>query len=276
MRIRRYRGCRENISSTAGSALQMTPPAFAGMSCNRRPQCASRALTCWKSTIDAAARNALDAWLARRGLSKRELILLQTGNKRTMRGWLPSRATNTKYWPVERWAEVIRALRGARPDAAILLMGVPREFALNAQIIRTAAVPGLHNVADDLPIRILLPLVRTPLMQSPSSCRHGTCVNAACRTQPSDGQGFLGHPILSCIGRGESRRPPSRSSARLMDVPTFWASKPPAVFIAVRRELDRQHPALDAQAIVHYRGSLLQGHCAIRRWVATSRRVTIK
>ena len=37
-------------------------------------------------------------------------------------------------------------------------MGVPREFALNAQIIRTAAVPELYNVADDLPIRTLLPL----------------------------------------------------------------------------------------------------------------------
>jgi heptosyltransferase-2/heptosyltransferase-3 len=109
--------------------------------------------------IDAAARSALEPWLARRGLSNCELILLQTGNKRTMRGWLRRRATNTKYWPQERWAEVIRALRAARPDAAIVLMGVPHEFALNAQIIRRASAPGLHNVADDLPIHILLPLV---------------------------------------------------------------------------------------------------------------------
>jgi heptosyltransferase-2/heptosyltransferase-3 len=131
-----------------------TPPAFAGMLPPSQKRIDSNAAL----SIDAAERSALDVWLTRRGLSNRELILLQTGNKRTMRGWLPGRSTNTKFWPVERWAEVIRALRIARPDAAILLMGVPREFALNAQIIRRAAEPELYNVADDLPIRILLPL----------------------------------------------------------------------------------------------------------------------
>jgi heptosyltransferase-2/heptosyltransferase-3 len=40
-----------------------------------------------------------------------------------------------------------------------VFLGVPREFALNAQIMRRARVPGLCNVADDLPIRILLPLL---------------------------------------------------------------------------------------------------------------------
>jgi heptosyltransferase-3 len=132
-----------------------TPPAFAGMLPPSQARIESNAAI----AIDAAARDALDMWLARRELSNRELILLQTGNKRTMRGWMPSRATNTKFWPRERWAEVIRALRAVRPEAAILLMGVPREFALNAQIIRSAAVADLHNVADDLPIRILLPLL---------------------------------------------------------------------------------------------------------------------
>jgi heptosyltransferase-2/heptosyltransferase-3 len=109
--------------------------------------------------IDPAQRSALEPWLARRGIARRELLLIQAGNKRTMRGWLRRRATNTKYWPDECWAEVIRALRAARPDAAILLLGVPQESAINAQIMRHANVSGLHNVADDLPIRILLPLL---------------------------------------------------------------------------------------------------------------------
>ena len=132
-----------------------TPPAFLGS----LPPSTSRIQSNAVIQIDAAERSALEPWLARRGLTHRELILLQTGNKRTMRGLLRGRATNTKYWPQERWAEVIRALRAARPQAAIVLMGVPREFALNAQIMRRAAVPGLFNVADDLPIRILLPLL---------------------------------------------------------------------------------------------------------------------
>jgi ADP-heptose:LPS heptosyltransferase len=132
-----------------------TPPAFAGLLPPSQARIESRAVL----SIDAATRSELEPWLARRGLRDRELILLQTGNKRTMRGWLPQRATNTKYWPPERWAEVVRALRAERPEAALVFMGVPREFALNAQIIRRARVPGLHNVADDLPIRIMLPLL---------------------------------------------------------------------------------------------------------------------
>jgi len=132
-----------------------TPPAFAGILPSSQSRIESRAVL----SIDAAARSELEPWLARRGLSDRALILLQTGNKRTMRGWLRQRATNTKYWPPERWAEVVRALRAARPEAALVFLGVPREFALNAQIIRRARVAGLHNVADDLPVRILLPLL---------------------------------------------------------------------------------------------------------------------
>src|ERR1700683_5373800 len=107
----------------------------------------------------APSRSALEPWLARRGLTNRALILLQAGNKRTMRGWLRRRATNTKYWPPERWAEVVRALRAARPEAALVFMGVPLEFCVNAQIMRRARVPDLYNVADDLPVRILLPLL---------------------------------------------------------------------------------------------------------------------
>jgi len=131
------------------------PPAFAELLEPAHERIASSAVL----NIDAQARSALEPWLARRGISNRELILIQAGNKRTMRGWLRQRATNTKYWPEERWADVIRALRAARPDAAILLLGVPHEFALNAQIMRRANVLGLHNVARDLPIRILLPLL---------------------------------------------------------------------------------------------------------------------
>ncbi len=133
----------------------MTPRAFATVLPAARVRIESNAVL----NVNESARSALEPWLARRGLSDRELLLIQAGNKRTMRGWLRRRATNTKYWPEERWAEVIRALRAARPDAAILLLGVPREFALNEDIMRRANVPGLHNVADDLPVDTLLPLL---------------------------------------------------------------------------------------------------------------------
>ncbi|HEY5102369.1 MAG TPA: glycosyltransferase family 9 protein, partial [Steroidobacteraceae bacterium] len=132
-----------------------TPHAFAQILPPARERVASNAVL----NIDAKARSALEPWLSRRGISNRDLILIQAGNKRTMRGWLRRRATNTKYWPEERWAQVIRALRAARPDAAIVLLGVAHEYTLNSQIMRRANVPGLHNAARDLPINILLPLL---------------------------------------------------------------------------------------------------------------------
>jgi heptosyltransferase-3 len=132
-----------------------TPAAFSAVMQPPATRIASAAVL----EIDPVARAELLPWLARRAIANDELILIQAGNKRTMRGWLRGRASNTKYWPDEYWAEVVRGLRGARPHAAILLLGVPQEFTVNAQIIRHANVPGVHNVADDLPIRILLPLL---------------------------------------------------------------------------------------------------------------------
>jgi hypothetical protein len=92
-----------------------TPPAFAGMLPPSQTRIESRAIL----SIEASARRELEPWLARRGLANRELILLQTGNKRTMRGWLRRRATNTKYWPPERWAEVVRACFWACPASSL-------------------------------------------------------------------------------------------------------------------------------------------------------------
>ncbi len=134
---------------------QMTPPAFEG----RAPVTASTVARDAALEITPTASAALEPWLARRGLTGRALLLVQAGNKRTMRRGARQRATNTKYWPEEQWAAVIRAMRQERPTHAIVLMGVPHEHALNAEIAALANVPDVHNVADDLPIPVLLPLL---------------------------------------------------------------------------------------------------------------------
>lgn len=109
--------------------------------------------------IQPAMRSALDPWLAKRNLTGRKLILIQAGNKRTMRRGDRQRASNTKYWPEQSWADVISGLRAAQPDHAILLLGVPTEFELNDEVARLSGAKDVHNVADDLPIHILLPLL---------------------------------------------------------------------------------------------------------------------
>jgi ADP-heptose:LPS heptosyltransferase len=101
----------------------------------------------------------LDAWLAVRRLDAQPLLLIQAGNKRTMRRGLRRLAVNHKYWPAERWAAVIRHLHEQHPHHRIVLLGTGPEYGLNQELIETARVEGLHNAADDLPIPRLVALL---------------------------------------------------------------------------------------------------------------------
>jgi heptosyltransferase-2/heptosyltransferase-3 len=101
----------------------------------------------------------LEVWLGARGLSTAPLILIQVGNKRTMRRGLRRLAANNKYWPNERWAEVLRHVRRQCPDHAIVLLGTGLEYALNQEVAALANVTHLYNAADDLPIPRLVALL---------------------------------------------------------------------------------------------------------------------
>jgi heptosyltransferase-2/heptosyltransferase-3 len=101
----------------------------------------------------------LEAWLQARGLPAAPLILIQIGNKRTMRRGLRRLAVNHKYWPNERWAEVLRQVRLQCPDHTIVLLGTGPEYALNQEVAALANIARLYNVADDLPIPRLVALL---------------------------------------------------------------------------------------------------------------------
>jgi ADP-heptose:LPS heptosyltransferase len=109
--------------------------------------------------VTQARRADLTLWLRSRDLADRPLILMQIGNKRTMRRGLRRLAVNHKYWPLERWAEVLRFLREHHPGHAIVLLGTGPEYRLNQDLAALANIPGLHNVADDLPIPRLVALL---------------------------------------------------------------------------------------------------------------------
>ncbi|MDE2304318.1 MAG: glycosyltransferase family 9 protein, partial [Gammaproteobacteria bacterium] len=109
--------------------------------------------------VSAAARDDLDRWLAKRGIGDAPLVLLQAGNKRTMRRGFKRLAVNHKYWPDERWAEVVRAVHAERPGHLIVLLGTGPEYALNRQIATLAAVDRIVNAADDLPVGRLVALL---------------------------------------------------------------------------------------------------------------------
>jgi heptosyltransferase-2/heptosyltransferase-3 len=88
-----------------------------------------------------------DAWLRSRGLAGREIILIQPGNHRSMG---PRRArwrrlnSDDKWWPIERWAELLQRIHHERQGAVLLLRGSQEEVPMLEEI---RAVTGLASVA---------------------------------------------------------------------------------------------------------------------------------
>ena len=101
----------------------------------------------------------LDRWLQARGLAGAPLVLIQPGNKRTMRRGLRRLAVNHKYWPTERWGAVMLYLRAHCPGHRIVLLGTGPEYRLNEELIAAARIPDVCNAADDLPIPRLVALL---------------------------------------------------------------------------------------------------------------------
>jgi heptosyltransferase-2/heptosyltransferase-3 len=94
-----------------------------------------------------------DAWLRSQGFFGRELILIQPGNHRTMG---PRRArwrrlnTDDKWWPIERWAELLHRIQRERPDAVLLLRGSQEEVTMLQEIQAAAKLPSVATVGTTL------------------------------------------------------------------------------------------------------------------------------
>lgn len=108
--------------------------------------------------VTAEQRAEVDAWSGASAWAGMPLILIQAGNKRTMRRGLRRRRSNTKYWPEQNWAEVLRGLRALHPDHAILLLGVAQESALNREILGLAGIGNAFDVVHELSISRLIGL----------------------------------------------------------------------------------------------------------------------
>jgi ADP-heptose:LPS heptosyltransferase len=107
--------------------------------------------------VGAAARAECTAWLAAQGWAGKPLVLVQPGNRRTMRGSkLRLSASDDKAWPIERWAALLRAVHAHMPQALIVLCGAPRETLLLSWIVSATQLPAV--VAAELPLPRLLAL----------------------------------------------------------------------------------------------------------------------
>lgn len=134
---------------------RLTPPAFSGADYpwpTPPPRCTPRL------EVSAAALAECAAWIESRGWSGRALVLVQPGNRRTMRGRrLRVSAADDKAWPIERWAALLHQVHARMPQAVIVLCGAPRESLLLAWIAAAAQLPATVAAAE-LPLPRLLAL----------------------------------------------------------------------------------------------------------------------
>lgn len=133
---------------------RLTPPAFDATAYpwpDPAPPGAPRLEVSREALADCAA------WLEDKGWHGRPLVLVQPGNRRTMRGKrLRLSAADDKAWPLERWAQLLHRLHAQLPQAQILVCGAPRESLLLRWIVEAAQIPAV--AAAQLPLPRLLAL----------------------------------------------------------------------------------------------------------------------
>lgn len=193
--------------------------------------------------IPDAWRADLDQWLRKYNLAGRPLVLIQAGNRKTMKWARPrTRTSNTKHWPEQRWADVIDSIAASRPDAAILLTGVPQESALNREILDFTSTRHAMDVAGDLPMTRLLALQERAVGM------------VSVDTGPAHSAAALGCPLVVLFGTAsvDFYAPRSRSGAVIclqeheQGTPSMMAISADQVIDAWKSLQDGEWDAMDA------------------------------
>ncbi len=109
--------------------------------------------------VTNAERAACDAWLQALGVASSPLILVQPGNKRTLKHGKSVQADN-KYWAPENWAKLVAAITHDMPDARVLLCGADAERPPLEEIAARCRSDAVINLAGALPVKRLLPLMQ--------------------------------------------------------------------------------------------------------------------
>lgn len=158
-------------------------PVEAGFTPDARPQ------------LGEADQQDCSAWLAAKGLTGAPLVLLQPGNKKTMKGGNRTRRSNVDYWPETHWARLIELVARHLPAARVILCGSPAERPLAEDIVAQLQGGRDHVLiaTDDLPIPRLLTLQ--------SRAHSMISVN----TGPAHGAATMGCPLVALFTRHQHR-----------------------------------------------------------------------
>jgi len=159
----------------------MTPAAFADA-----PQAGAPDAPCLP--VYPADHADLQQWLQARSFDNAPLVLLQPGNKRTLKRGRAGQLGDDKQWPLANWVAVIRAVFTRRPHAKIILCGAPPEAALLRQIAGAANSDRVLAAGDELPLRRLLAL-----------CEYAAAM-ISIDTGPAQAAAALGCPLVVLYG----------------------------------------------------------------------------
>lgn len=143
--------------------------------------------------VHPADRADLQAWLSRHAFDDAPLVLLQPGNKRTLKRGRAGQLGDDKQWPLDNWIGLIRALLARDPALKIVLCGAPAEAALLRTIAAAAHSQRVLAAGDELPLRRLLAL-----------CEHAAAM-ISIDTGPAQAAAALGCPLIVLYGA----QPPS-------------------------------------------------------------------
>ncbi|MBS0379631.1 MAG: hypothetical protein JSS29_14170 [Proteobacteria bacterium] len=176
-----------------------------------------------------AERRERDRMLRERGWAGRELILVQPGNHRSMG---PRRErwrrlnTDDKWWPVERWSELLRRIHAARPGALLVLRGSQEEVPMLGEIRDATGLADVVTIGTTLRELYALceiassvvsvdtgPAHATAALSVPLVVLYGAEAPASWLPRSPDGS-----PVLSVGG------PPVSSRADAVSVDTFFST----------------------------------------------------
>lgn len=144
-------------------------------------------------TVKQYDRTDLHAWLRAHGFDDAPLMLLQPGNKRTLKRGRAGQLGDDKQWPLDNWAALIHALLLRDTTTKIILCGAPAEAAMLRAIAQAAGPARVLAAGDELPLRRLLAL-----------CERASAM-ISIDTGPAQAAAALGCPLIVLYGA----QPPS-------------------------------------------------------------------
>lgn len=138
--------------------------------------------------VQRADRVDLHEWLRAHAFDDAPLLLLQPGNKRTLKRGRAGQLGDDKQWPLARWTGLIHAALARQPDLRTILCGAPPEAALLRQIANSAQSERVLAAGDELPLLRLLAL-----------CEHAAAM-ISIDTGPAQAAAALGCPLIVLYG----------------------------------------------------------------------------